>query len=143
MARLSDEQLNSLDKNALIIIVGSLQDQLESIQSRLDSANTMISDNNRQIEMLTEQIRIMNQHRFGRKSESDLNEMDGQLTLFDIRKPIIQIVPCKGRKEITPKITGFERAFENSEYVTVSELATDTDTFLRRYSGKVVDKSLP
>ena len=84
MVRLSDEQLNSLDKKALIIIVASLQDQLESIQSQLDSANSMLSDNNRQIEMLTEQIRIMNQRRFGRKSECGLNEPDGQLTLFDM-----------------------------------------------------------
>ena len=65
MVRLSDEQLNSLDKKALIIIVASLQDQLESIQSQLDSTNSMLSDNNRQIEMLTEHIRIMNQRRFG------------------------------------------------------------------------------
>lgn len=84
MVRLSDEKLNSLNKEALIIIVASLQDQLESIQSQLDSANSMLSDNNRQIEMLTEQIRIMNQQRFGRKSESGLNEPDGQLTLFDM-----------------------------------------------------------
>lgn len=84
MVRLSDEKLNSLNKEALIIIVASLQDQLESIQSQLDSANSMLSDNNRQIEMLSEQIRIMNQQRFGRKSESGLNEPDGQLTLFDM-----------------------------------------------------------
>lgn len=84
MVRLSDEQMNSLSKEALIIIVASLQDQLESIQSQLDSANSVLSDNNRQIEMLTEQIRILNQRRFGRKSESDLNDWDGQFTLFDM-----------------------------------------------------------
>ena len=71
MVHLSEDQMNSLSKEALIILVASLQDQLESIQSQLDSANAMLSDNNRQIEMLTEQIRIMNQRRFGRKSESD------------------------------------------------------------------------
>ncbi len=43
----------------------------------------MLSDNNRQIELLTEQIRILNQRRFGRKSESTLNEINGQLSLFD------------------------------------------------------------
>ena len=33
--------------------------------------------------MLAEQIRIMNQRRFGRKSESGLSEDDGQMTIFD------------------------------------------------------------
>ncbi len=84
MVRLSDDQLNSLGKEALIIIVASLQDQIESIQGQLDSANAMLSDNNRQIELLTEQIRIMNQRQFGRKSESALSTPDGQLTLFDM-----------------------------------------------------------
>ena len=44
---------------------------------------------------------------------------------------------------MTPKITGFESALLNSEYVTVSELATDTDTFFLKYKGSVVDNSLP
>lgn len=83
MIRFSDEQLNNLNKEALIILVSSLQEQLDSMQSQLDRANVMLSDNNRQIELLTEQIRIMNQRHFGRKSESSLNEIDGQLSLFD------------------------------------------------------------
>ena len=81
MATLTNEQLNNLSKEALVIIVSSLQSQLASVQSQLDSANAMLLDNNRQITLLTEQIRIMNQRHFGKKSESDLNEMDGQLTL--------------------------------------------------------------
>lgn len=70
MARLSDNQLNNLSKEALVIIVSSLQPQLASLQAQLDAANAMLSDNNHQIELLTEQIRIMNQRHFGRKSES-------------------------------------------------------------------------
>jgi transposase len=83
MMQLSDEQLNNLSKEALLIIVASLQDQLRSVHEQLDRANARLSDNNRQIELLTEQIRIMNQRQFGRKSESALSEVDGQLTLFD------------------------------------------------------------
>lgn len=87
MVQLSEEQLNNLNKEALIIIVSSLQDQLSAMQSQLDSANAMLSDNNRQIELLTEQIRIMNQRHFGKKTESDLIDADGtvyeQYTLFD------------------------------------------------------------
>lgn len=74
MMVLSEEQLNNLNKEALVIIVASLQDQFSSMQSQLDTAN-------RQIELLTEQIRIMNLRKFGRQSESNL--IEGQLTLFD------------------------------------------------------------
>lgn len=83
MIQLSDEQLHNLGKEALIIIVSSLQDQLHSLQSQLDHANAQLSDTNRQIELLTEQIRIMNQRHFGRKSEANLSEIDGQISLFD------------------------------------------------------------
>ena len=83
MVHLSDDQLNNLNKDALIIIVSSLQDQLDSLQSQLDHANAMLSDNNRQIELLTEQIRIMNQRQFGKRSEKSLNAIEGQLSLFD------------------------------------------------------------
>lgn len=83
MIQLSEEQLYNLDKDALVIIVSALQDQLQSMSRQLDSANAQLSDTNRQIELLTEQIRIMNQRQFGRKSESSLNETDGQLSMFD------------------------------------------------------------
>lgn len=83
MIQLSDEQLNSLGKEALVVIVSSLQDQLRSLQSQLDQANAQLSDNNRQIELLTEQIRIMNQRVFGRKTETSLSEIEGQISLFD------------------------------------------------------------
>ena len=83
MIQLSDEQLHNLGKEALIIIVSSLQDQLLSLQSQLDHANAQLSATNRQIELLTEQIRIMNQRHFGRKSEANLSEIKGQLSLFE------------------------------------------------------------
>lgn len=44
MIQLSDEQLHNLGKEALIIIVSSLQDQLHSLQSQLDHANAQLSD---------------------------------------------------------------------------------------------------
>lgn len=83
MLELSEEQLNNLNKDALVIIAASLQDQLRSMAQRLENANARLDDNNRQIELLTEQIRIMNQRHFGKKAESGLSDMEGQLTLFD------------------------------------------------------------
>ena len=69
MAELSPEQLNSLDKETLIIIINSLSAQLDALQAQLDFANSMLADNNRQIELLTEQIRIMNQRHFGKSPD--------------------------------------------------------------------------
>ena len=83
MLELSEEQLNNLSKDALVIIASSLQDQLRSMAQQLENANARLDDNNRQIELLTEQIRIMNQRHFGKKAESGLSDMEGQLTLFD------------------------------------------------------------
>ena len=81
MLILSEEQLNNLNKEALVIIAASLQDQMQSLYAQLDKANAQLADTNRRMELLTEQIRIMNQRQFGRHSESGL--MEGQLTLFD------------------------------------------------------------
>ena len=66
-SKLSKEELNKMDKNVLITIIGVLQSQLNAISSQLD--------------FLTEQIALMNQRSFGRKTEQ-LDEMH-QMTLFD------------------------------------------------------------
>lgn len=83
MLELSEEQLKHLNKDALVIIAASLQNQLRSMAHQLENANVRLDDNNRQIELLTEQIRLMNQRHLGKKAESGLNDMEGQLTLFD------------------------------------------------------------
>lgn len=54
-SKLSKEELNKMDKNVLITIIGSLQTQLNAISSQLD--------------FLTEQIALMNQRSFERKTE--------------------------------------------------------------------------
>ena len=83
MAMLSDAQLNTLSKNALVLIASSLQEQITSMQAQLDNANSQIAENNKQIKILIEQIRIMNQRKFGVSSEKASAECDGQLTIFD------------------------------------------------------------
>lgn len=82
MLHLTEEQFNNLDKEALVIIAASLQDQLIAMQNQLDIANAQLADTNRQIEILAEQLRIMNQRQFGKRSEA-ASEIDGQLSLFD------------------------------------------------------------
>ncbi len=65
---LTDEQLNRMDKHVLITIIKSLQLQLNTITS--------------QPEFLTEQIALMNQRSFGRKTEQ-ADQMH-QLSLFEV-----------------------------------------------------------
>ena len=66
--KFTPEQLNKMDKQVLITIIGSLQEQLNAISSQLD--------------FLTQQIALMNQRSFGRKTEQ-LDQMH-QITLFEV-----------------------------------------------------------
>ena len=68
MMLLSEDQLKNLNKEALVIIVSSLQDQLNAVHTQLDNANAQLAENNKQIERLIEQIRIMNQRQHGHPS---------------------------------------------------------------------------
>jgi transposase len=83
--QLSPEELNQMDKHVLITIIGSLQAQLNAISSQLN--------------FLTEQIALMNQRSFGRKTEQ-LDQMH-QLNLFEVfNEPEVF---CDNSKE--PEIT--------------------------------------
>ncbi|MBP5261681.1 MAG: IS66 family transposase [Clostridiales bacterium] len=67
-SKLTPEELERMDKHVLITIIGSLQGQLTAISSQLN--------------FLTEQIALMNQRSFGRKTEQ-LDQMH-QYTLFEV-----------------------------------------------------------
>lgn len=62
------EELNDLSRQELILLVTSMQDQLEHLNTNM--------------EKLIEQISIANQQRFGRHSER-LDVIDGQMNLFN------------------------------------------------------------
>ena len=82
MEQLNRSQLENLNKDALIVLVSSLQKQLSIMSGQLDKANAQLSDNNKQIDLLLEQLRLMNQRHFGRHSEKS-SDFEGQLSLFD------------------------------------------------------------
>lgn len=67
-SRLTPDELKKLNKSSLIMIISSLQDQLSNISAQLN--------------ILTEQIALMNQRSFGRKTES-AGQIPYQLSLFD------------------------------------------------------------
>lgn len=60
-------ELNNLSREELITIVLTMQGQLDTL--------------NANIETLIEQVRIANQHRFGRHTET-MESIDGQLSFF-------------------------------------------------------------
>lgn len=66
--RYSIDELNNCSRQELIIMVMSMQDQLDRMNENLEN--------------LIEQIRIANLNRFGRKTER-MDQIDGQLSLFN------------------------------------------------------------
>ena len=69
MTKLSEEQLNNLSKEELVAQAMELQDQYINLSQRVD--------------YLTEQVMLMNQRQFGRKTEKNISSVpDGQMNLF-------------------------------------------------------------
>ena len=62
------DKLNSMNREELITIILTMQGQLDAL--------------NENIEKLIEQVRIANQNRFGRSTET-MKSIDGQLSFFD------------------------------------------------------------
>ena len=101
MEKMTREQLNNLDKEALITLVLSFQEQLAIM--------------NEQLEKLTEQIKIMSARQFGRSTEKSLSPSD-QLSILDmgfneaefivqgrvVNEPVIETV-VKEHKRKKPK----------------------------------------
>ena len=91
MTHLSEEQLHNLDHDTLVILFSSLQNQIELLDKHNQKLSEQLSaaeDNTaklmKQVELLTEQVRLANQRHFGKKSEKALlAEADGQMSLFE------------------------------------------------------------
>ena len=92
--KLTKEELNSLDHNALVLLILSMQDQIALLTQSVDN--------------LTEQIRLANSHRFGRKTEK-LSQIEGQLSFFDeaeegydpdaAEPDVEEVIPSKPRRK--------------------------------------------
>lgn len=90
MTILNNDQLNTLDKDAMALIIKTLQSQLmllestnKKLMSQLETSEETTKKLMAQIDALTAQIRISNQRAFGRKSEKS-DVIDGQISLFDL-----------------------------------------------------------
>lgn len=88
------EELNNLSREELITIILGMQGQLDAL--------------NENIEKLIEQVRLANQHRFGRHTET-MESIEGQLSFFDeadaLYNPLVQepdaedVLPRKAKKK--------------------------------------------
>ena len=87
-------ELNNLSREELITIILGMQGQLDAL--------------NENIEKLIEQVRLANQHRFGRRTET-MESIEGQLSFFDeadaLYNPLVQepdvedVLPRKAKKK--------------------------------------------
>lgn len=87
-------ELNNLSREELITIILGMQGQLDAL--------------NENIEKLIEQVRLANQHRFGRHTET-IKSIEGQLSFFDeadaLYNPLVQepdvedVLPRKAKKK--------------------------------------------
>ena len=80
MERPSNEQLKALNKDALIMLMNAIFDQNEAISSQMDLYKNQLEAANEKLDQLTEQIMLMNQRSFGKKTEK-ADEIAGQLDL--------------------------------------------------------------
>lgn len=87
-------ELNNLSREELITIILGMQGQLDAL--------------NENIEKLIEQVRLANQHRFGRRTET-MESIEGQLSFFNeadaLFNPLVQepdveeVLPRKAKKK--------------------------------------------
>ena len=69
MHKYSTDELNKMDKQTLVLLYDSLQEQLIAMSSQLDT--------------ISQQLALMNQRSFGRKTEK-MDQIENQLSLFDV-----------------------------------------------------------
>lgn len=82
-------ELNNLSREELITIILGMQGQLDAL--------------NENIEKLIEQVRLANQHRFGRHTET-LDSIEGQLSFFDEADALYNpLVPEPDPEDVLPR----------------------------------------
>ena len=117
MIQLSDEQLNNLGKEVLVVIVSSLQDQLLALQSQLDHANAQLSlfDSFNEVEYLKQdslkepeitEVIIPSYHRKKAvgKRESDLSGLPARIIEHTLSDEELAVKFPDGYKELPEEV---------------------------------------
>ncbi len=101
------DELNNLIREELITMVLMMQGQLDTL--------------NQNIEKLIEQVRIANNYRFGRRSET-LNVIDGQLSFFDDADAAYdESVPEPDADDVLPPKRGKKKGQRNLDLMDFPE----------------------
>ena len=69
MQTLTDEQLNDLPRDAILILYRAIAQQLDAMEKRDAENQAKIEALEKKIDLLLEDVRILTNHRFGRKTE--------------------------------------------------------------------------
>ena len=117
MIQLSDEQLNNLGKEALVVIISSLQYQLLALQSQLDHANAQLSlfDSFNEVEYLKQdplkepeitEVIIPSYHRKKAvgKRESDLSGLPARIIEHTLSDEELAVKFPDGYKELPEEV---------------------------------------
>ena len=75
--KMSEEELNNIPKDMIIKMYVQLSDSFDLMNSQMDELNKNLA-------LMKEQIAILTQNRFGRKTEKSADIPSGQMTIMDI-----------------------------------------------------------
>ena len=81
---MSEEELNSIPKDAVIKMYLQLSKTFDLMNSRMDKLIKQNEGLNRNLTLMHEQVSILTQNKFGRKTERSADIPSGQMTIMDI-----------------------------------------------------------
>lgn len=127
------DELNNLSREELITTVLSMQGQLDTLNGNIDK--------------LIEQIRIANQQRFGRKTET-MKSIEGQISFFNeaealfdstAKEPTVEeVLPAKPRKKKQKGQRNIDLSGFPQEIVPPHAVSEETlDSFMEKGTGNV------
>jgi transposase len=82
--KMSEEELNNIPKDMIIKMYVQLSDSFDLMNSQMDQLIKQDKELNRNLALMKEQIAILTQNRFGRKTEKSADIPSGQMTIMDI-----------------------------------------------------------
>lgn len=116
--KLTEAQLNAMDKQTLITLLLSLQDQISTLTESIN--------------VLTERLAAENNHRFGRRSEKYIIP-DNQMSIFDFlneAEAVHQDVPDPEEPDVEEVITYRRKKAKGKKEQDLKDLPVRTITHL-------------
>jgi len=80
---ITEDEIKNKTPAEIAFIFSEAENKLQETQGQLQEKNTIIEDKDKTINLLTHQLRLLKQNRFGRRSEKLNNEDDPQQQIFN------------------------------------------------------------